>query len=157
MSGSSAQSTANGVQRAPRVLLIDDDAGDQYLVRRALASDEHTPEVVVIDDGDTALGYLLGRTDRGCDPPPPPDLVLLDLNLPGSDGFSILSAVRSDARLESIPVIVVSTSSRDEDIAHSYRLGCNTYVVKPESASTFIQVIHAVSNYWLSVDLLAND
>jgi DNA-binding NarL/FixJ family response regulator len=81
-----------------------------------------------------------------------PDLVLLDLNLPGSDGFSILSAVRAEARLESMPVIVISTSSRDEDIAHSYRLGCNAYVVKPESASTFIQVIHALSHYWLGVD-----
>ncbi|HKA15809.1 MAG TPA: response regulator [Myxococcota bacterium] len=80
---------------------------------------------------------------------PRPDLLLLDLNLPGSDGFSILSAVRSDARLESMPVIVISTSSRDEDIAQSYQLGCNAYVVKPESASTFIQVVHAVSNYWL--------
>lgn len=137
--------------RAPRVLLVDDDAGDQYLVRRALANDENKADLVVIDDGDAALDYLLNRIGRE-QAPPRPDLVLLDLNLPGSDGFSILSAVRADARLESMPVIVISTSSRDEDIAHSYRLGCNAYVVKPESASTFIEVIHAVSHYWLGVD-----
>src|SRR6202008_418271 len=101
----------------------------------------------------TALDYLLRRPEG--DQPPRPDLVLLDLNLPGSDGFSILSAVRAEPRLESIPVIVVSTSSRDEDIARSYQLGCNAYVVKPESASTFIEVIHAVSNYWLAVDPLS--
>jgi CheY-like chemotaxis protein len=137
--------------RTPRVLLVDDDAGDQYLVRRALANDERRADLLVIDDGEAALDYLLHRAGR--DPAPPrPDLVLLDLNLPGSDGFSILSAVRAEARLESMPVIVISTSSRDEDIAHSYRLGCNAYVVKPESASTFIQVIHAVSHYWLGVD-----
>ena len=140
-----------GELRAPRVLLVDDDAGDQYLVRRALANDERKADLLVIDDGEAALDYLLRRLDR--DPAPPrPDLVLLDLNLPGSDGFSILSAVRAESRLESMPVIVISTSSRDEDIAHSYRLGCNAYVVKPESASTFIQVIHAVSHYWLGVD-----
>jgi DNA-binding response OmpR family regulator len=105
----------------------------------------------VIDDGDAALAYLLRKNDAE-HAPSRPDLVLLDLNLPGSDGFSILSAVRGDARLESMPVIVISTSSREEDIANSYRLGCNAYVVKPESASTFIEVIHAVSNYWLRVD-----
>lgn len=137
--------------RIPRVLLVDDDAGDQYLVRRALVSDRPRADLLVIDDGDAALDYLLHR--RGPQPAPQrPDLVLLDLNLPGSDGFSILSAVRAEARLETMPVIVISTSSRDEDIAHSYRLGCNAYVVKPESASTFIQVIHALSHYWLGVD-----
>jgi len=136
----------------PHVLLVDDDAGDQYLVRRALANGEQQPDLLVIDDGDAALDYLLHRAGRE-HAPPRPDLVLLDLNLPGSDGFSILSAVRAEARLESMPVVVISTSSRDEDIAQSYRLGCNAYVVKPESASTFIQVIHAVSHYWLGVDL----
>ena len=147
----------NGVEsaeagvRTPRVLLVDDDAGDQYLVQRALANDPRRADLLVIDDGDAALDYLLHRI--GPQPSPPrPDLVLLDLNLPGSDGFSILSAVRAEARLESMPVIVISTSSRDEDIAHSYRLGCNAYVVKPESAASFIQVIHAVSQYWLGVD-----
>jgi CheY-like chemotaxis protein len=141
---------AHEERRPPRVLLVDDDAGDQYLVRRALVNDEHETELFVIDDGDAALAYLLRK--NGTEQAPRPDLVLLDLNLPGSDGFSILSAVRSDARLESMPVIVISTSSRDEDIAHSYRLGCNAYIVKPESASTFIEVIHAISNYWLRVD-----
>lgn len=157
MSGSRAQSPANGVQRAARVLLVDDDAGDQYLVRRAFTNDDRNAELIVIDDGDTALDYLFGRGDRDRDPPARPDLLLLDLNLPGSDGFSILSAVRADPQLESIPVIVISTSSRDEDIARSYQLGCNAYVVKPESASTFIEVIHAVSNFWLGIDLLSSD
>ena len=150
MSGPNLQRPANG-HRIPRVLLVDDDAGDQYLVRRALANKGHTADLVVIDDGDTALAYLLDP-DRDPDAPARPDLLLLDLNLPGSDGFSILSAIRADPNLESIPVIVISTSSREEDIANSYRLGCNAYVVKPESASTFIQVIHAVSHYWLHVD-----
>jgi len=146
-----AEAAEAGV-RTPRVLLVDDDAGDQYLVRRALANHPRkAADLLVIDDGDAALDYLLHRI--GQQPAPPrPDLVLLDLNLPGSDGFAILSAVRTEARLESMPVIVISTSSREEDIAHSYRLGCNAYVVKPESASTFIQVIHAVSRYWLGVD-----
>jgi CheY-like chemotaxis protein len=150
MSDTWARSTARGALQAARVLLVDDDAGDQYLVRRALAYDEHAPELVVIDDGDTALDYLLSSIGRT--PEPRPDLVLLDLNLPGCDGFNVLSAVRREERLASMPVVVISTSSRDEDIAHSYRLGCSAYVVKPESASTFIEVIHSVSNYWLGVD-----
>jgi CheY-like chemotaxis protein len=122
-------------------------------VRRALAGDEHTPELLVIDDGDTALDFLMATPGREPDTDALPDLVLLDLNLPGSDGFSVLSAVRREPRLESMPVVVISTSSREEDIAHSYQLGCNAYVVKPESASTFIEVIHAVSHYWLGVDV----
>jgi len=138
------------MKRPARVLLVDDDAGDQYLVRRALADQAQPPELLVIDDGDSALAFLRRCAERPLEPPPCPDLVLLDLNLPGCDGFSILSEVRRDERLESMPVVVISTSSRDEDIAHSYRLGCNAYVVKPESASTFIEVIHAVSHYWLA-------
>jgi CheY-like chemotaxis protein len=149
---SHSESRLNGGEpRSPRVLLVDDDAGDQYLVRRALANDVKKADLLVIDDGDAALDYLLHKSGSA-HAPPRPDLVLLDLNLPGSDGFTILSAVRAETRLESMPVVVISTSSRDEDIAHSYRLGCNAYVVKPESASTFIQVIHAVSHYWLRVD-----
>jgi CheY-like chemotaxis protein len=139
------------VRQPPRVLLVDDDAGDQYLVRRALLDDDRKTDLFVIDDGDAALAYLLHPSGPEASRQRP-DLMLLDLNLPGSDGFKILSAVRGDARLESMPVIVISTSSRDEDIAQSYRLGCNAYVVKPESASTFIEVIHAVSHYWLGVD-----
>ncbi len=156
MSGPSANSKTpvHDVERVARVLLVDDDAGDQYLVRRALTNNGGKADLLVIDHGDTALDYLHRCTDPDHEQSGRPDLLLLDLNLPGSDGFSILSAVRSDARLESMPVIVISTSSRDEDIAQSYRLGCNAYVVKPESASTFIQVIHAVSKYWLGVDLL---
>ncbi len=152
MSDSRANANAApSAHRPARVLLVDDDAGDQYLVRRALVNDERKADLLVIDDGDTALDYLLRRPESEL---ARPDLVLLDLNLPGCDGFAILSAVRSDARLEAMPVVVISTSSRDQDIEQSYRLGCNAYVVKPESASTFIQVINAVSNYWLSVDLL---
>ena len=79
---------------------------------------------------------------------PRPDLVLLDLNLPGSDGFDILSAVRREPQLESMPVVVISTS-RAKDVERSYRLGCNAYVVKPESAARFIDVIHRVYAYWL--------
>ena len=153
MSGSQARSAVSGVHRVPRVVLVDDDAGDQYLVRRALMSNGDRADLLVIDHGDAALDYLRRCADSDREKSQRPDLLLLDLNLPGSDGFSILSAVRSDTRLEAMPVIVISTSSRDEDIAQSYKLGCNAYVVKPESASTFIQVIHAVSNYWLGVDL----
>ena len=135
----------NDIARCAHVVLVDDDAGDQYLVRRALANRARRTDLVVIDDGDTALAYLLQRDE----PALPPDLVLLDLNLPGRDGFAILAAVRGDSRLAAVPVIVVSTSSRQEDIDQSYALGCNAYVVKPESAARFIDVIHSVYAYWL--------
>lgn len=143
----------NASPRSARVLLVDDDAGDQVLVRRALEDGTHGADLVVIDDGDTALDYLLQRSE----PALPPDLVLLDLNLPGCDGFQILSAVRSHARLAAMPVIVISTSSRQEDIDQSYALGCNAYVVKPESASRFIEVIHSVYAHWLDATPTASD
>jgi CheY-like chemotaxis protein len=136
------------------VLLVDDDAGDQYLVRRALSDDPRRADLLVIDDGDTALDYLLHRgVHAGHERPPRPDLLLLDLNLPGADGFSILATARGDERLRSLPIVVISTSSRESDIEESYRLGCNAYVIKPDSASGFIDVIHAVYNYWLDVNL----
>ena len=152
MSDTWARSTARSSLLRARVLLVDDDAGDQYLVRRALADETRDHELLVIDDGDSALDYLMAAPGGDAGARWRPDLVLLDLNLPGSDGFDVLSAVRREPRLESMPVVVISTSSREEDIARSYQLGCNAYVVKPESASTFIEVIHAVSNYWLGAD-----
>lgn len=148
-------SVASGPLRAARVLLIEDDAADQYLVQRALSNSALPTDLLVIDDGDAALDYLLGRGPQAeREPELRPALVLLDLNLPGTDGFTILAAARNDARLRALPIVVISTSSRKEDIEESYRLGCNAYVVKPESASGFIDAIGALSAYWLEVNLL---
>ena len=142
-------------ERRPQVLLVEDDAGDRLLVRRAFSGDAVGADLCLIDDGDSALDHLLrcAAAAQG-EPPARPDLVLLDLNLPGARGSQILEVARGDKRLQSMPIVVFSTSSRDRDIEESYRRGCNAYVVKPESAAGFIEVIRAVCHFWLRVVVL---
>jgi two-component system response regulator len=150
-----ASPPGRGGRRVSRVLLIEDDAGDQLLVRRALAQDVFEASLLVIDEGDAALAYLARRADeRDGGREPPPALVLLDLNLPGARGSTILSSIRSDKRLRSMPVVVFSTSSESSDVDESYRLGANAYVVKPESAAGFIRTVRAVCEFWLEIAVL---
>jgi two-component system response regulator len=135
------------------VLLVDRDPGAQSLVRRALSSAGFPTELRVIEDGDAALDYLL-RVAARAEPAPRPALLLLDLDLPDSHGLRVLAAARSDARLSTLPIVVISTSSREEDIEECYRLGANAYVVKPDGAARFIDAIGALSAYWLEVNVL---
>ena len=140
---------------APRVLLIEDDAGDQLLVRRALAEDLRETDLLVIDEGDAAHDHLVRcAEERGSSGGLRPALVLLDLNLPGARGSTILALVRGDRRLRSVPVVVFTTSSREDDIDESYRLGANGYVVKPDSAAAFIRAVRAICEFWLEIAVL---
>jgi CheY-like chemotaxis protein len=120
-----------------------------------LRRSEQVDETEVGERGDAALAYLARRADeRDGGREPPPALVLLDLNLPGARGSTILSSIRSDKRLRSMPVVVFSTSSESSDVDESYRLGANAYVVKPESAAGFIRTVRAVCEFWLEIAVL---
>jgi two-component system, chemotaxis family, response regulator Rcp1 len=82
---------------------------------------------------------------------PRPDIILLDLNLPKKDGREVLSAIKSDERLMQIPVVVLTTSSAEEDVFRSYKLHANCYVTKPVDLDKFIQVVKSIDNFWLTV------
>lgn len=141
--------------RAARILLVEDDPGDEVLTRRALESGGIPNECRVVRDGEEALAYLKRRGPY-CDPrdSPTPDLVLLDLNLPRIDGKTVLREIRADERLSSLIVVVLSTSGSEDDVADAYRLGTNTYIRKPMGAANFMEMIRTLEDYWFQVALL---
>ena len=147
-------STPHGVtpRRGSRaILLIEDNAGDVDLVRAALEQCEPTPHLIAHGTGESALGYLEACTSKPSEQLP--DLVLLDLNLPGLSGHEVLREIRSREALCTLPVIVMTSSTADVDVVESYRLHANCYVEKPLD---FVQLSHTLAKlteFWLHVAL----
>jgi CheY-like chemotaxis protein len=133
------------------ILIVDDDPGDQELLRRSLETSEHRLTTRIVEDGEEALDYLMQR-DRYQDPAlaPRPDLVLLDLNMPRADGRQVLKAIRETPSLASLPVIVMTTSSRMDDIQDCYALGASSFITKPSKLDDFNTIVRSVESYWLT-------
>jgi chemotaxis family two-component system response regulator Rcp1 len=135
-----------------RLLLVEDNAGDALLVEEALASCR-TPTVLrVVVDGDEALAHL--REEEGATEPAKPQLVLLDLNLPGMSGVEVLEAMKGDPRLRSIPVVIFTGSRASADVAGAYDRHANSFITKPESFSGYGEVLHCIEQYWFATALL---
>jgi CheY-like chemotaxis protein len=126
------------------LLLIEDNAGDIRLIREAFKTNGQAVEIAVVRDGVEALAYL--RNVDGSTPRP--DLILLDLNLPRKSGREVLREVKADEQLSAIPVVVLTTSAADEDIAFSYRTHANTYIIKPVNLDRFLEVVGSIGAYW---------
>lgn len=130
------------------ILLVEDNPGNVRLTQEALKDGKVVNNLRVVADGVAAMEYLRDCLSRG---QALPDLVLLDLNLPRKDGRAVLTEMKSDERLLSIPVVVLTTSKAEEDILRSYQLHANCYITKPVSLDSFIQVIKDVEKFWLCV------
>jgi len=131
------------------ILVIEDDPGDQELTRRALHREDYRAELHLVSDAEQAMDYLLKRGQYSDDANASlPDLILLDLNLPGASGKRILEAAKTHPELRQVPVVVVSSSAREQDIHQCYDLGCNSYVIKPIEAHRFIASLREIYNYW---------
>lgn len=130
------------------ILLIEDNPLDARMTRDALKSCPIRSHLNVVTDGVEALEFLAG-TGRHVGAPRP-DLILLDLNLPGKDGREILSEIKSDANLRRIPVVVLSTSRATEDILKAYDLNANSYVSKPVELDLFTQAVQSIQQYWFA-------
>ena len=124
----------------PKVLVVEDDPRIRASVRRALAYEGYRASEA--DDGESAL--IAVRDD-------PPDLILLDLNLPGIDGREVLRQAKGDAALRHIPVVVLTTSEAEEDIFRSYNLGANCYLTKPLSLGEFSTLVQSIQDFWFSI------
>ena len=127
------------------ILLIDDSAADAKIIERALRESQAPHALTTLRDGRTALEHL--RRLRA-DSQPVPDLILLDLNLPGLDGAQVLAELKSDPALRVIPVVVLTTSRRDEDVVQTYRAGANTYIQKPSEYPRYRDLVALLSQYW---------
>jgi two-component system response regulator len=137
------------------VLLVEDDHDDQMLMRMALSNSVHPVQLQVVDTGTRAWDYLRGRGSFAAPGAAPrPDLILLDLNLPGMDGHELLRRIREDANLRTIPVVVISTSSRKSDVLASYAKGANSYITKPSDYDEYGRVMQHLQSYWLKLVVL---
>ncbi len=130
---------------ARTILLVEDNPADAEIARRALRDGGSRADLVVVRDGREALDYLVRRR---------PDLVLLDLNLPGLPGLEVLRRLRADPALHGVPVVVLTTSRRPEDVRQTYAAGANTYIEKPQDFNRFVQVLRTIEHYWLDTALL---
>jgi two-component system, chemotaxis family, response regulator Rcp1 len=135
-------------QNPKEILLIEDNALDARMTRDALKECPILIRLNVVTDGLEALEFL-GGTGRHAGAPRP-DLILLDLNLPGKDGREILSEIKSDANLRRIPVVVLSTSRATEDILKAYDLNANSYVSKPVELDLFTKAVQSIQQYWFA-------
>ena len=128
-----------------KILLIEDDPGDIELTKESLFESSLNIDFNVVEDGITALDYLHRRGEFK--DAVLPDIILLDLNLPGKDGRQVLSEVKKEYTLRDIPVIALTTSDADEDILATSGLGCNCYLVKPKSFSEYAKVLQTIEDF----------
>lgn len=133
------------------IVLVEDNPSDIKLAIHAFRKINLTTSVQVLRDGAEALEYLL-HTGRYADRKGQarPKLVLLDLKLPLVDGLTVLRQLKADVRTKTIPIVVMTTSSQEQDVEESYRLGVNSYVQKPVDFAKFIDVVRELGRYWLS-------
>ena len=136
-------------ERQIEVLLVEDDPGDVMMTREAFQDYKLQNQLHVVSDGAEAMAFL--RQDGEYAGRPRPDLVLLDLNLPRMDGRQVLEAIKSDAELASIPVVVLTTSENEDDVLRSYSLHANAYVTKPVDFQRFIEVIRQIDDFFVTV------
>jgi CheY-like chemotaxis protein len=140
------------------ILLVEDSAEDVEATVRALRKSGLANPIRHCVDGDEALDYLrqAGKYAGGSEAPRP-GVILLDLNLPGTDGREVLDAVKRDEALRSIPVIVLTTSTDERDVRRCYDAGANSYVKKPVDLDGFLAAIQRLSDYWFEVVVLPRD
>jgi chemotaxis family two-component system response regulator Rcp1 len=133
------------------ILLVEDNPADIKIMERALRDHSVPVDLTVVRDGQAALDYLLqAPAEQGrC-----PNLILLDLNMPGLTGRQVLERIRATPALRSVPVLVLSTSRREEEVADLYAAGANTYIQKPQDFERFVDVLHTIQRYWLETALL---
>ena len=135
------------------ILLVEDSPDDAFLARRALRGCSVTADLVVAASGEEALSLLFQDSDAGPSALPKPVLVLLDLKLPGIDGVEVLRRIRADARTRTLPVIVLSSSRAQQDVAACYELGVNGFVQKAVDFDEFEESMKALTAYWLRVNV----
>ena len=137
------------------ILLVEDNPADVKITQRALRESSFPVELLVVRDGEEAVDYLLRQGSYAQrDGWRSPDLILLDLNLPRLTGREVLQRIRATPALRAVPVVVLTTSRRLEDVQQMYEAGANTYVEKPQDFARLVQVLQTIQRYWLDTALL---
>jgi CheY-like chemotaxis protein len=140
---------SNRNEETADILLVEDNPGDVRLTEEAFEQGHIHNTLHVTTDGVEALDFLHQRGEHA--DAPRPDIVLLDLNLPRMNGDEVLEEIRADPKLERLPVIVLTSSSAEEDILRSYRLQANAFLTKPVDPAEFVDTIRTFQQFWLSI------
>ena len=131
------------------VLLVEDSPSDARLTVKTFEKAKVLNTLHIVEDGVEAMNFL--RQTGPYQQAPRPDLILLDLNLPKKDGRQVLAEIKADPKLETIPVVVLTTSEAEEDILRSYQLRANCYITKPVTLQQFVRVVKSIEDFWLTV------
>jgi CheY-like chemotaxis protein len=134
------------------ILMAEDDSDDRLLVKDAVAECQWQADLRFVENGEDMMDYLCRRGKyAGASAAPRPGLILLDLNMPRKDGREVLREVKANAALRRIPVVVLTTSKADTDIASIYELGANSFISKPVQFDALVGLMKILSQYWFSV------
>ncbi|MCH8108658.1 MAG: response regulator [Chloroflexi bacterium] len=137
------------LSRPVEILLVEDNPGDVRLTEEAFKEGKLSNNLSVAGDGVEALAFL--RQEGEYASSPRPDLILLDLNLPLKSGHEVLREIKSDPAIRRIPVIILTTSSAEQDILSTYDLHANCHITKPVDLNQFIKIIQSIESFWLSI------
>jgi two-component system, chemotaxis family, response regulator Rcp1 len=132
-----------------RILLVEDNEGDIVLTLEALKEARIHNSIEVVRDGEEALKYL--RKEGKYSEVNSPDIIFLDINLPKIDGTEVLSAIKNDEVLKVIPVIILTTSDAEKDIAKSYYNHANCYITKPVDIEKFMDIVYTIKSFWINI------
>ena len=136
------------------ILLVEDNEGDARLAKEAMRDSKIRNTLHHVGDGEEAMEFLYQKGKHA--DAPRPDLILLDLNLPRKDGRAVLEEVKTDVSLKRIPVVILTTSSDEQDILRSYNLHANCYITKPIDLTQFLVVVRSIEDFWLTIVKLPN-
>lgn len=139
----------------PRVLLVEDNADDRELAMLAFDEAGLRDQIAASEDASQALDRLRTWETEVHGQPHFPSLILLDIKLPGADGFQVLQSIRANPSTRFLPVVMLSSSTEDSDIARSYELGANSYLCKPVNFDHFVELARAIKDYWLQLNEVA--
>lgn len=136
--------------RSVSIFIADDDPDDCQLIKDAMKESRLSNELIFVRDGEELMNSLRNSTEL-------PGLILLDLNMPRKDGREALAEIKSDPRLKQIPVVVLTTSKAEEDIFRSYNLGVNSFISKPVSFNSLVEVMRGIGRYWFEIVALPKE
>ena len=131
------------------ILIADDDADDRLFMGQALRQNGYTQTVQFVEDGEELMDYLRREGPYQEQNAPWPDLLILDLNMPRKNGFQALREIKEDPRLRRLPVVVMTTSTADEDVVKTYNLGVNSFINKPFNFNRLVEMVGALKMYWM--------
>ena len=138
--------------RPAEILLVEDNENDVILTRLAFKQAKLAVRLHHVQDGEQCMAFLYKQGQYAA--APTPDIIVLDLNMPRMDGREVLAAISGDENLRHLPVVILTTSSAEQEILKMYKLRCSSYIIKPVDFEQFVRVIRLFSDYWLTVVVL---